>query len=43
MDGASVTCILGEPWALLNGTIEAPITLGWLHLEELPGKDPQGS
>ena len=27
---------LGAPWEIFRGAIEAPITLGWIHLEELP-------
>ena len=42
MDGASVTCGLGATWEIFNGTIEATITLGRIHLEDIPGKNPQG-
>ena len=30
------------PWVLFHGEIEAPSTLGWIHLEELPWEYTQG-
>ena len=35
-DRASGVCGLGAPWTLSHGEIEAPSTLGQLHLEEVP-------
>ena len=37
-DGALVFRGLGAPWAIFHGAIEAPSSLGWLNLEEIPGK-----
>ena len=34
-DGSLVVCGLGVPWEIFHGAIEAPSTLGWLHLEDI--------